>query len=151
MCVQSRLQQTSASGDQEQLPESSWPPFFSIQPPNLTHYLNSSLFFPVAPPANCHRLIWVRKNTLESFEQAIQVFLSVLWFYPKNITAPYMNFLKAGRVKFLQTAFGLKPNAVWFWFYSRACVKISNSHLRQCYATSGEYTAWLKYGNISLK
>lgn len=37
------------------------------------------------------------------------------------------------------------------WFQSEVCAKIASSQLWQGYATSREYTAGLKYGNISLK
>lgn len=62
-------------------------------------------------------------------------------FNSKSITAAYIHFWGEGR----------KNSANNIWFQSQVCVKIASSHLWQGYATSREYTAWLKYENISLK
>lgn len=71
-----------------------------------------------------------------------QVFCLVFNFNSKSIPAAYIHFWGRGREK---------NSANNIWFQSQVCVKIASSHLWQGYATSREYTAWLKYENISLK
>lgn len=89
--------------------------------------------------------------SLTSFENALKVFCELVYSAFGLIFNFIQNYLILCAAYIHHWGKKRQIPANNIWFLSRDCVKIASSQLWQGYATSREHTAWLKYGNISLK